>query len=86
MPDKMVPNCYKCVHRREIPGNVHSRCNNYEAKVRGDPHGIKKGWFRWPFSYDPVWLESCKSFSDNPADNKPDTPGDPLAIVLSILR
>lgn len=22
----MKPDCYKCIHRREIPGDAHSRC------------------------------------------------------------
>ena len=30
--------------------------------VRGNPHGVRKGWFAWPFSYDPIWLESCNGF------------------------
>jgi hypothetical protein len=31
--------------------------------VKGDPHGIKNGWFEWPFNYDPIWLVSCDGFS-----------------------
>lgn len=30
--------------------------------VRGNPHGIRKGWFMWPVNFDPVWLESCDGF------------------------
>lgn len=30
--------------------------------VTGKEHGIKKGWFNWPWNYDPVWLESCDGF------------------------
>ena len=25
------PDCYKCAHRRELPGNAHSRCNKFDA-------------------------------------------------------
>jgi hypothetical protein len=27
--------------------------------VRGDPHGIKNGWFQWPWNFDATWLENC---------------------------
>ena len=30
--------------------------------VKGNPHGIRSGWFNWPFNFDPVWLESCDGF------------------------
>ena len=30
--------------------------------VRGNPYGIKKGWFNYPFSFDPIWLEECNGF------------------------
>ena len=85
MEDKK-PNCYKCVHRGEIPGNCHSRCNNIEAKVSGHETGIKSGWFMWPLNYDPVWLQSCDGFSDNPEDKKPKAKFDPLLELLSLLR
>lgn len=31
-------------------------------KVIGDPHGIRNGWFNWPFNFDPVWLNECNGF------------------------
>lgn len=34
--------------------------------VTGDPHGIRQGWFNWPLSFDPVWLESCEGFEEKP--------------------
>lgn len=30
--------------------------------IKGDPHGIRMGWFQWPVSYDPVWLLRCDGF------------------------
>jgi len=30
--------------------------------IKGNPHGIKHGWFNWPLQYDPVWLEQCDGF------------------------
>jgi hypothetical protein len=31
--------------------------------IVGDPHGIKNGWFFWPFNFDPVWLRACNGFT-----------------------
>jgi len=63
--------CLTCVHRRDVPGSAHSRCNNVSAIVKGDEHGIKKGWFTWPLDFDPVWLISCDGYSDNKEDDMP---------------
>jgi hypothetical protein len=30
--------------------------------VTGDAHGIKKGWFFWPYNFDPLWLKTCDGF------------------------
>lgn len=79
------PDCYKCVHRRTIPGNCHSRCNNFQAVVRGNPHGIKMGWFLWPLNFDPTWLISCDGFSSDPKDQKPEQKANPLMELLAIL-
>jgi hypothetical protein len=34
--------------------------------VVGDEHGIKKGWFGWPFNFDPTWLVECDGFEPLP--------------------
>lgn len=60
MKDK--PNCYKCKHRRDLSGDAHSKCANPRANVRGNPHGVRGGWFFWPLNFDPTWLESCDGF------------------------
>ena len=60
----MKPNCYDCIYRRSIPGDAHSACQNRAAKVIGDAHGIRSGWFFWPFNFDPTWLRSCDGFSE----------------------
>ena len=31
-------------------------------KVRGNPHGIRNGWFNHPFDFDPTWLDECTGF------------------------
>lgn len=30
--------------------------------VKGSLYGIQKGWFNYPFNFDPVWLEECNGF------------------------
>jgi hypothetical protein len=54
--------CYRCKHRRAVPGDCHSACGNLTAHVIGDAHGKFNGWFSWPFNFDPVWLLSCTGF------------------------
>lgn len=64
----MKPNCYECVHRKNIPGDCHSMCKNGNANTKGNDHGIKKGWFMWPFNFDPVWLIECDGFKSKEAE------------------
>lgn len=33
-------------------------------QIKANYHGIKKGWFNWPWNFDPVWLENCNAFED----------------------
>jgi len=58
----MMNKCYDCEFRQSIPGDCHSFCRNWNAKVKGNSHGIKNGWFAWPFNFDPTWLEECDGF------------------------
>ena len=32
--------------------------------VKGNPHGVKNGWFMWPVDFDPVWLENCEGYEN----------------------
>ena len=80
------PDCYKCVHRRSIPGNAHSRCNNIIAKTKWNEHGVKMGWAFHPINFDPVWLETCDGFSDNQKDNKPEAEVNPLLELIAMLK
>jgi len=83
---KNKPDCFTCVHRLSLPGNSHSRCNKHEAKVTGDKHGIRMGWFLWPLNFDPVWLESCDSWSNDEKDKQPYREADPMAELFALLR
>ena len=35
-----------------------------DLNVVGHPRGIAKGWFNWPWNFDPVWLENCDGWED----------------------
>ena len=64
------PNCYACVHRRDLRGTAYSSCNAIDASVTGDVRGVRDGWFNWPLQFDPVWLQTCSSFTDDVTKNK----------------
>lgn len=67
---KRKPNCYKCVFRHDLPGDAHSGCNNFKARVHASAHGIVNGWFTWPFNFDPTWLISCTGFKPKGDNDK----------------
>ena len=33
-----------------------------KLNIKGNPHGVRNGWFIWPVNFDPVWLENCDGF------------------------
>lgn len=72
----MKPDCYSCAHRKDVPGSAHSKCQRgIDALfgrapvplVRGDAHGIRSGWFSFPFDFDPTWLEACNAHTPKDA-------------------
>ena len=76
----MKENCYKCKHRGLVTGSAHFSCGHPKNKNNflGDPqalgikaksHGVKSGWFMWPWDFDPVWLENCNGFENNEEDD-----------------
>lgn len=59
----MMNECYSCIHRSEIPGDAHTLCTKPDLQMTGDPHGIKKGFFIYPFNFDPIWkTRLCSNF------------------------
>lgn len=64
------PNCYKCIYRRSVPGDCHSSCANEYARVTGDAHGIRSGWFFHPYNFDPIWLKECDGYKSKEDDTK----------------
>jgi hypothetical protein len=37
-------------------------------KIGANPHGIRCGWFSWPYNFDPVWLTQCEGFEAKEKD------------------
>jgi hypothetical protein len=35
-----------------------------KLNIKGNPQGIRNGWFMWPANFDPVWLENCDGFKE----------------------
>jgi len=56
-------NCFKCKHKRNIPGDLHIRCNKPDSNMQGKLHGIRNGWFFYPINFDPTWkAKECQNF------------------------
>ena len=55
--------CYQCQFMKTIPGDAHIQCTKPDMEMEGHSHGIKNGWFLYPFNFDPTWkLEDCRNF------------------------
>ncbi len=35
-----------------------------ELGIQGNAHGIRMGWFNWPYDFDPAWLDDCDGFEE----------------------
>ena len=63
----MRSECWTCRHRREVPGESHIRCAKPDPDMAGSEHGIRKGWFAYPFLFDPVWkTRLCANHEERP--------------------
>ena len=65
---KIKKKCYQCKFKGEVPGSTHICClfdwrGSKHEKPTGNELGIRRGWFHFPFNYDPVWMiGQCKQF------------------------
>ena len=50
-----VTDCYECKHRRNVPGNAYIQCVKPDLLMTGSEHGIRNGWFDYPWLFDPIW-------------------------------
>jgi hypothetical protein len=57
--------CHECLFKYNVPGNTHIGCSKPDSSVKGDPHGIKNGWFIYPILFDPIWMiVKCRHFKE----------------------
>lgn len=85
--------CYGCGYRQEIPGDTHISClfdwrrGSLDGILApgGNRHGIIKGWYNFPFNYDPTWMaEECRA-SSKEADPAKKIAGDGLFAIIATL-
>ena len=56
--------CYSCKYKRNIPGDTHYECVKEDPNMTGKPHGIKMGWFNYPYNFAPIWkTKRCDNFT-----------------------
>jgi hypothetical protein len=53
---------------REIGLKIEALDVGSMIRVRGNPHGVRMGWFVFPWNFDPAWLEACDGFTPKPED------------------
>lgn len=35
-----------------------------KLRIQANYHGIKHGWFNFPWNFDPLWLENCDGWEE----------------------
>jgi len=48
--------------RREHTPEV--QCLEPKALISGNARAAQKGWFHWPWNFDPIWLEECNKYEE----------------------
>ena len=88
--DEKKKTCYSCAYRGTLPGSAHSKCTFNWGKSDTDPPkgaevGIRRGWWNFPFNYDPVWMEEeCNAHSEE-SDSEMIKEFNPLERLQSLL-
>ena len=55
--------CFECQNKRFIPGDCHISYADPDPEMTGSEHGIRHGWFFYPYNFDPIWrTKSCSNF------------------------
>lgn len=55
--------CYFCIHKKDVPGDCHIGCDKPDQDMTGHVHGIRNGWFMYPFCFDPIWkTKDCSNY------------------------
>jgi hypothetical protein len=58
------PDCHKCVNHDPLPMTHHIQCLEPKALISGNARAAQKGWFHWPWNFDPIWLEECNKYEE----------------------
>jgi hypothetical protein len=60
--ERMMTECYSCIHARQVPGDAHILCAKFDDEMTVDPHGAARGWATYPVLFDPVWkTKECRN-------------------------
>lgn len=65
MSEETKTDCFKCKHKREIPGDAHIQCvYPWRTSNINPPAAKQTQWYiMFPYNFDPVWqTESCKGY------------------------
>ena len=63
--------CRKCASMKEIRGDAHISCTRPDPNMTGNEHGIRSGWFAYPFNFDPVWgTTECANYEQKEESNE----------------
>lgn len=69
MDKTMMTECWQCKNKRAITGDAHISCAKPDPMMTGNKHGIRSGWFYYPFNFDPTWkTKMCANFEDKNSD------------------
>ena len=79
---KIMKECWSCKHKRPVAGNAHIQCVKPDVNMTGDKHGIRSGWFMYPFLFDPTWkTKLCDNFES--VESSKDAVSDAVSGVVS---
>ena len=42
-----------------------------KLNIKGNAIGIRRGWFNWPWNFDPTWLVNCDGCTPRAEDGDP---------------
>ena len=47
-----------------------NKTNAIKLGIKGNPQGIRGGWFMWPVNFDPRWLVECNGHLEKIKKNR----------------
>lgn len=66
--EQIITECYTCAYKETVPGTCHIKCNNPDPEMKGDPYGVRNGWFFYPILFDPTWkMKKCTNCNSSEA-------------------